>query len=284
MEHMTAAVWNEPLDSKYHGSRNLAELLPADMDFLVLLSSFAGVIGNRGQSNYAAGNTYQDGLARHLVTQHKRRAVSVNLGLVLETGSANSNYFFVQSTLRAGFSGVTQEQLMALLDVVCDRDYDCSLPGAAQVVHVVDSPRQLWQKGHESVVGWMTKPLFRNLHRIGAAYATSAEGSSAAGMSSANAVDYAAMARDAATIDEAADIVYKGFVQKLAKSLSLQEKDIDSSQPAYQIGVDSLVAVEIRYWFMKTFGVEVAVFHILRDWSISELCASVTADIWKKKT
>lgn len=128
MENMTAEVWNDPLEAKVRGSLNLAELLPQDLDFLVLLSSFAGVIGNRCQSNYAAGNTYQDALARNRVKHPKQRVMSVNLGLVLETGSANDKLLFVKSTLRAGCSGVTQDQLLGLLDVVCDPSYDYEAP------------------------------------------------------------------------------------------------------------------------------------------------------------
>ena len=50
---MTRQVYEEALAPKMLGSWNLHELLPRDMEFFVLLSSFAGVIGNRGQSNYA---------------------------------------------------------------------------------------------------------------------------------------------------------------------------------------------------------------------------------------
>ncbi|KAK1979267.1 hypothetical protein LZ30DRAFT_783573 [Colletotrichum cereale] len=278
LENMTASVWNEPLQSKYWGSYNLGEVLPPDLDFYVMLSSFAGVMGNRGQSNYAAGNTYQDGLARHLVSQRKQRAVSVNLGLILETGSANSNYFFVQSTLRAGFSGVTQDQLLGLLDALCDPSYDNSIPSSAQVIHIADSPKALWEKGHESVLGWMTKPLFRNLHRLGAQYEAE-EGN--LGGSSGNKVDYLAELKNAESAEVAADIIAKALIIKLAKSLSLNETDLDPSMPVFKMGVDSLIAVEVRYWFLKTFGVQVAVLSILKDQSMNDLCLSVALEVMK---
>lgn len=62
---------------------NLHSLLPKDLDFFILLSSMSGIIGNSGQSNYCAGNTYEDALARH------RRALglavtSLNIGLVTD--------------------------------------------------------------------------------------------------------------------------------------------------------------------------------------------------------
>ena len=42
--------------SSYVGSWNLHELMPRDLDFFIMLSSLAGILGNRGQSNYRAGN------------------------------------------------------------------------------------------------------------------------------------------------------------------------------------------------------------------------------------
>ncbi|KAG6365680.1 hypothetical protein INS49_007291 [Diaporthe citri] len=280
MDNMTAKVWKEPLEPKYHGSLNLHELLPQDLDFCIFLSSFAGVNGNGGQSNYAAGNTYQGSLARHRV-QRGLRGITVDLGLILEAGLANSNHFFVQSALRAGFTGVTQDQFLGLLDAVCDRAYDYSRPGAAEVIHVVDSPKQLWEKGDQSTVAWMSKPLFRNLHRLGATYDSSADAAGGNGLTREDEVDYLSQVRAAASEEEAAEIITRGLIQKLSKSLSLPEADLDPSKPAFRLGVDSLIAVEVRYWFMKQLRVEVSVLNILKDQSLSELCYSVVGEILK---
>ncbi|KAG8167882.1 hypothetical protein KVR01_003571 [Diaporthe batatas] len=280
MDNMTAKVWKEPLEPKYHGSLNLHELLPQDLDFCIFLSSFAGVNGNGGQSNYAAGNTYQASLARHRL-QKGLRGITVDLGLILEAGLANSNQFFVQSALRAGFTGVTQDQFLGLLDAVCDQSYDYSQPGAAEVIHVVDSPKQLWEKGDQSTVAWMSKPMFRNLHRLGATYDSSADAAGGNGLRSEDEVDYLSKVCNSASEEEAAEIITRGLIQKLAKSLSLPEADLDPSKPAFRLGVDSLIAVEVRYWFMKQLRVEVSVLNILKDQSLSELCYSVVGEILK---
>lgn len=65
---------------KNQGSWNLHQQLPKDVDFYVSLASWSGVVGNQGQANYAAGNTYEDALACY------RRslglpAVSLDLGI-----------------------------------------------------------------------------------------------------------------------------------------------------------------------------------------------------------
>ena len=102
MDNMTAKVWKEPLEPKYHGSLNLHELLPQDLDFCIFLSSFAGVNGNGGQSNYAAGNTYQASLARHRI-QNGLRGTTVDLGLILE-GSPKSRPSSIESIV--GFHNI----------------------------------------------------------------------------------------------------------------------------------------------------------------------------------
>ncbi|KAI1676032.1 Polyketide synthase [Pyrenophora tritici-repentis] len=101
------------LAPKYQGSWNLHELLPKDMDFMVFLSSMSGVIGNPAQANYAAGNTFEDALARHRAA-NGLKGVSFDLGLVLEAGWASDNLEDVTKSLRAGLGGMTQKQLMAI--------------------------------------------------------------------------------------------------------------------------------------------------------------------------
>lgn len=50
-----------------------------------MLSSISGIIGNIGQSNYAAGNTFEDALAHYRVSLGEK-ATSIDLGAVSNVG------------------------------------------------------------------------------------------------------------------------------------------------------------------------------------------------------
>lgn len=63
-DNMTFKQWTQSLAPKVQGTWHLHGFLPVDMDFFIMLSSMAGIIGNPGQANYSAAGTYQDALER----------------------------------------------------------------------------------------------------------------------------------------------------------------------------------------------------------------------------
>ncbi|KAH9870202.1 hypothetical protein J1614_007125 [Plenodomus biglobosus] len=215
----------------------------------------------------------QDALAQHRVSRGQK-AVSVDLTLIAEAGWANQNYKIVTENLRAGRGGVKQEQLMTMLDAICDPSYDCQQ--SAQVVNIIDSPEELYRLTQEDQLAWMTKPLFNNLLRMGEARLGTHE---SIDKNDDGAVDYVALVKSAATPEEAGEIVAQGLVQKLAKSLSVPPENLDVKKPAFVLGVDSLIAVEVRYWFLKQLRIEVAVFNIMKKQSLLELCSQVASQV-----
>jgi len=70
--------------SKVRGARNLAEAA-SGLDFFILFSSVASVLGNPGQANYAAANAYLDGLAQ-AGRARGERWLSINWGAWAEVG------------------------------------------------------------------------------------------------------------------------------------------------------------------------------------------------------
>ena len=75
--------WKPAVDCKAIGSWNLHSNLPSGMDFFVMLASASGLAGLRGQTNYNAGNTYEDALARFRVSK-REKTISLYLGAMTD--------------------------------------------------------------------------------------------------------------------------------------------------------------------------------------------------------
>ena len=52
-------------------------------------------------------------------------------------------------------------------------------------------------------------------------------------------------------------------------------EDIDPGQPIHALGVDSLVALEVRYWLMKEMRAHIAFFDIMGSPSLRALASIV---------
>lgn len=62
------------------------------------------------------------------------------------------------------------------------------------------------------------------------------------------------------------------FLAKLRVTLQISEQEIDYNAPLAELGVDSLVAVEVRSWFLKELKVDIPVLKVVGGASVAELC------------
>lgn len=104
-ENMTYENWSQATIPKVQGSWNLHKLMPHDLDFFVMLSSLAGILGNRGQSNYCAGNTYQDQLAYY------RRSLGLP-GQVIDLGAIGGLRWFEENKEDLKFAEMMQNLIV----------------------------------------------------------------------------------------------------------------------------------------------------------------------------
>jgi acyl carrier protein len=74
------------------------------------------------------------------------------------------------------------------------------------------------------------------------------------------------------TKEEVLETMQKCFVKQLELILQAASGSIDGNAPLTQLGIDSLIAVEIRSWFLKEVGVSLPVLKVLSGASARELC------------
>jgi acyl carrier protein len=88
LQRLDAVRFENVMRPKIDGAWNLHELTrDASLDFFVLFSSAASVMGSPGQANYCAANAFLDALAHHRRSQGKA-ASSINWGPWAEAGLA----------------------------------------------------------------------------------------------------------------------------------------------------------------------------------------------------
>ena len=255
---------------KAQGSWNLHLQLPQNIDFYILLSSTGGVIGSRGQGNYAAGNTYQDALARYRVSRGLR-CVSLDLGMILAVGFAAENRD-VTKRLGVTYRGIREAELHAVLDYLCDPSRVLSSPTDAQIVTGLERPISKMSTRGGDKLYWLDKPMFRSLLNTAVD-----KTHSNTHVDSESETDYGALLNSARNLDDAAIVVTKALANRLSTILGLGQKDIDIQKPMQMLGVDSLVAVEVRYWLRMHFKAELSIFEMLGNTSLAALGYSIAS-------
>ncbi|MPZ81185.1 MAG: SDR family NAD(P)-dependent oxidoreductase [Actinophytocola sp.] len=115
VESMTPDRIDTVLRAKVDAATNLHDLLP-DARLFVLFSSAAGILGNPGQANYAAANSYLDALARHRHATGKP-AVSIAWGLWASGMGDELDDADRARLARTGATPLSTEEGLALFDI-----------------------------------------------------------------------------------------------------------------------------------------------------------------------
>ncbi|KFA73795.1 hypothetical protein S40288_03178 [Stachybotrys chartarum IBT 40288] len=272
-ENMSYTEWCTAFRPKTVGSWNLVQAVQATGDdaFFVFLSSSAGVIGNRGQASYAAGNCFQDSLARSLRLQG-RRAVSLDLGPILGAGMLAEDETLLDILRASGFYGIRHEDFLKVVEHAITME---SLPGEPMPPQVVlgIGTGGIMSQNQPADPYWTRTALYSYLNTVDMPppdlQITSKSGSRTQNMKSQLAACHDTKA--------ASDVVRAGLIDMLARSMNSLPEDIDAAKPPTAYGVDSLVAVGLRTWVIGNCGVEVSVFEILSDDTVAELAELIAA-------
>ncbi|KAJ8059505.1 hypothetical protein OCU04_011166 [Sclerotinia nivalis] len=254
--------WSAAISPKVQGTWNLHKLLPGNLEFFVLLSSIAGVFGSIGQSNYAAGNTFQDAFCLYRKSQGQK-AVCLRLGIMSDIGIISENpEIFKNRDLMFETASVRETEFLALLDHYCNPNNQVGPLTPQESLPIIGllTPSQFLSQGLE-VPPWVQTPTFSPLAYIG-------RGDNVPNIGKSAHIDFRAQLQAAESVAQAKEVVSTAVVMKLAKALGLDMIDIDANKPFHAYGVDSLLAVELRNWFGKELDTTIAVYDIMGAESI----------------
>ncbi|OAA66673.1 BcPKS5, polyketide synthase [Niveomyces insectorum RCEF 264] len=266
---------------KIDGSVLLDELFyDAPLDFFILFTSTAQVVGNGGQAAYVMQNQFMAALAA------QRRDVRGVAGSNMAIGSVHGLGYFEQAQhlnaqhfTRLSYRNISVQDLHQLFaeSILAGRPENKSLGNSEIVTGVTtfsDSPE--------------THPQLRNGPRFSHMLVRDVgiQGRHAGGGSGGSKTERL-RARLAGNQPAALvhGIVLEAFLSRLKGILMIpQEDSISEKTPFVEQGIDSIMAVEIRAWFLQELDVDLPVLKILGPEStveslLNEAIAKIPAEI-----
>ncbi|KAK2591733.1 Polyketide synthase 19 [Conoideocrella luteorostrata] len=260
------------LAPKVQGTENLDELFgdeQSGMEFFICFSSATSTIGTAGQSAYAAANHFMAGLVKQ---RHRRGLPGSIVHIAVLKGLG---YIFRRS---AEYAAVIDRTLLPRLARQAETDLHeilaeailCGRPGSDQPADLITGIRRIFQGSWPNdprLSCYLGQQLLQNESAQGqATWTVSVE-------------SQLSMAGEPA---ECLAVLEKCFAQALGNMLEIDPEQVDRNMPVARLGIDSLVAIRIREWFLKEVGIEVPVLKVMSvSHSLTRMCDDVLVG-WRR--
>lgn len=266
--NLDAGRLDKVLAPKATGAENLDRLTRGlQLDYFVLFSSATTVIGNPGQGNYVAANGFLEGLAR------RRRALglpalAVAWGGIEDVGLLARNR--AVKDMLAGRAGVKTMAAREALDLLAEA---LANPGRApeEAVLVVSEMNWPTARAHLPL---LQSPVYGALARAGETSATEGR----------QKLDVRGLAATLSP-EEARVKVIDVITEEIALILRLPKESVNKTKPLADVGVDSLMAVELAAALEERLSLGAPLSASASGFNVGELadhilglCASPTSE------
>ncbi|KAK4624246.1 Hybrid PKS-NRPS synthetase lepA [Fulvia fulva] len=280
---MELADMTEVLAPKVDGSFNLhEEFQDPELDFFILFSTLSCVIGNAGQSNYDAASLYQVMLAKQRRLKGLPASV-MDLGCVADVG-------YVAERGQALFDKLARTMKLPLAEADMHQIFaEAVAASPVREGEVVDSTTAELVTGmgyynyspntpSEAHPPWFNNQLTSHFVREDRASNTIASAADGDNMS-------VVAQLDAATSDgEAAAVLTRALASRIETMLQMASGSFNVGVSLLDVGIDSLLAVELRTWFLKQVHVDVPVLKILSGDSGEAVCIFAASQYLAEKS
>ncbi|TVY84967.1 Highly reducing polyketide synthase azaB [Lachnellula suecica] len=273
LEQMTWGQWHQVTQAKVAISTHLHTHLPK-LQFFVLLSSIAGVSGHTSQTNYAAGNTFQDALVRHR-TARGQPAVVLDLSAVDSVGWVAQRDNNVRTRIESlGAMSVSVDVVLEMLESAIREPLRAN-PADSQVI-----------VGLSSYAVISSASINKQDRRFGTLRLTTSHlaGENVALIEATTSAKDGVTTLLAAIADRSLEapaltqLIVSTLTNKLAIIFNMDPEDIDAEVPLESYGVDSLVAVDLRNWLASHLRLKISVSEITKAHSLPSFATLIVTN------
>ena len=284
--------WHESLAAKVFGTKNLHEAtVSLPLDFFVMTTSLESVWALATQSAYTAANNFQDFFARY-----RRRcglpASTASFGFINDIGRLSTDSTTVDMFARNKVLTITEPQFLSLLEpAFLNNEHGTTGPqwigqqhdplSAATFVTCLDPAGMAAKKRDEADAGLSSSsiPRWYSDRRVSLIMRAFDDAVRHADDSTAQAAaDHggkSAVARLRSEFDEAVKkvgpeeraktvaLVTGAITTAVAEMLFIDASGINPARTVADHGVDSLIAAELRNWFLLALGINISMLDLL---------------------
>ncbi|MFN0076003.1 MAG: SDR family NAD(P)-dependent oxidoreductase [Prosthecobacter sp.] len=253
MAALTRERMRTVLAPKAHGAWLLHEgTLSMSLDCFVMFSSVSSIFGNSAQANYASANAFLDSLAHHRAAMGLP-ALVINWGALGGEGYVARNERVAEYLARQGTTPLSPREVVFLMEFFLNA-------GATQAMAL----RVDWSKWRQSFRGSQESPL---LERI---YAAGVDAPEASGAKS----DWRLKIESAAPADRT-EVIGQAVRDVVGSVLRVKPEGLRFDQPLTDLGLDSLMAVEIENSIESSIGVALPPASLMRARTIGQIATLI---------
>lgn len=255
--NLTCEQWKMVMAPKVLGSQNLDAMFSdkGSLDFFIIISSLTAVTGNVGQANYTAAGAYQDALAIQRVKKGLP-AVSINIGSVPDLGFALRSGVGKRLS-KIGCRHQTRSDMLQLVRLAIQH------PMLGSMVTGIEP--------------WMNTENIRWREELKFACSRGYAADRASISSSASGSKGIPLQEQISGLDdkEATRLLVKLITQQLSVITAMPASDIDPTSLLSGLGIDSLVAVELRALLQTHVTPVATIFDITLSATLTELASKL---------
>ena len=260
LDSLSASRYQRVIEPKIRGALTLHKAsLGRELDFFLLYSSITTAFGNPGQANYVAANAFLEALAQH------RRALglpaqAIGWGAIADAGYlARNEALRDQLAAKLGADPLSADRAMAFLGEI--------LAGDQTNLYAGDINWQRLRAGlpvlQSRIFGELTSKISREETAGG---------------------DDALARVEAMPLAEAIAFVSGILAEEVGQVLRLTPEKIDRNKPVFDLGMDSLMALELKLSVEDRFRIDVPLMALSDGGTINALAAQVVRQVRGEET
>jgi amino acid adenylation domain-containing protein len=249
---------------KIEGAWNIHLLTLKDpLDFFVLFSSISSLWGGHGLGAYTAANTFLDTLV-HYRKMKGLPALCVNWGAFSHVGMIAGDHAGARIREKAGIVPFDPSEVLSYLSIAMCKN-------TPQVcIAKINWPKFLQQAPSEML------PFFSYMAEEGEVHAVRDK------ESATKENDFLSQFHNSSP-DKQIEVLESYLKQKIADSLHLNIEDIEKDEDLIQMGLDSLIFLELSQTLTKKLQIKIVPHKLFKEPTIQALAKSFAEDIRSKK-